>query len=211
MTEHKIITTPTDYQAPSGDSKRILMRSGDNGTIQQMYGSTVTNFNDNCRQLLGSQTLASSATVTGNSTSTVTSTNWSLQWEFNGFGTSISNYGGFSLCTFDAYYEIQMSGHAYCPTADLNQLWCGIRVDKGSSPGIVYDYVGGAIYNKSALGATNLPVYFHNIVLFTPSIYTGNYVNVYPAFVVTTTNPANTIQINWCTFNVRLVSQKTMY
>lgn len=207
MTEHKIIQTePINYSSPSGDNRRILMKdsTGDNKKTGLYYGAQVPCLDEMARILVGAQNVTDTATFTGNATWTVSSPNWTNQWDYVGAGSNV--WGGFPIA-YNAFYEVFVEGWVYCPSA-ITFAWFGLRIDYGTT--IATDTTGGAAYSNSGT-SNHWSIRYHNILYLTPSLYTGGYCNVYPHFYATTSPANQVLSIGGGRCHLKMLSQASQY
>lgn len=214
--EHFIGTQPTAFESKSGDNRRILMKSPTVVAATQpttnYYQAQVLNLDEYGRLRLGARNVAANYPnifYTAIGTYNVTSPNWnSAPWNFIGCGIGIIAYGGWQI-PHDGYYEIEMAGHGYCPSAILS-FGSACRVDQGTT--IIYDPVGDSYTSAvAAAGVNHITIRYNNTMLLTPSLYTGGYCNVYPAFIGTTSPAAQNIFIDQLHFTVRMLSSNKTY
>lgn len=215
MTEHKIITEPHDFQSPSGDSRRVLMKMPTGTAAVQpttnYYQAQVLNLDEYGRLRLGSRNEAinfPNIFYTATGAFSVTSPNWnSSPWNFIGCATGVAQYGGWQIPA-DGYYEVEMAGHAFCSGGVITSFGTACRVDQGGV--VVYNGTGDS-YMSAAAGAAvqHTIIRYNNTILLTPSIW--GFANVYPAFIGTTNPAAQNIFIDGCHFTLRMLSAARTY
>lgn len=211
MTEHKIILDPTDYQAPSTDTRRLLMKGVNNSsysTVKNFFQAQVPNLDDTAKYMIGAQNECAAVpntSFTGNGTWTVTTATWTNKWDYIGVTPNV--WGGYALPnTHNVVYEVTIEGHVYCGSV-ITFFWSGLRIDKGST--VVTDTVGGAAF--SGTSANHYAVRYHNILYLTPTLYVGGYCNIYPHFQATTSPANQVVYVDSCRCHLRMLSMNTAY